>query len=426
MSDQRAALYRLGDRGVAVASIGDLLRRTGDLAPLESAPNTDCEPVERSDTARRSVDVQDSDDGIRSQHARRSDVFDEDLARAVCAFQQRRGLIVDGVVGPQTYIALDGARWKLGARLLSYAPGHLLLGDDVAELQEHLLSLGFSPDRVDGVFGANTEKAVKGFQRGVGLDVDGSVGPETLRAFADLARAVSGGSPHTLRERELVRRSGHSLAGRVVVLDPGHGGDDTGIVAHGLTESEVVIDLARRIEGRLSAIGVTVLFTRSAHVCPEELDRALMANQAGADVVLSLHCDSASHPRASGVATFFYGQERFGAWSAVGEQLADLIQREVVARTRLTDCRSHARAWVLLQRTRMPTVRVEAGYLSHPEDAAKLADPAFRDTVAEAIVIALQRMYLGEDDTNATGVLRMGDLRAYLASQHATATADAD
>jgi len=398
MSDQRVALYRLGDEGVAVASIRALLHTTGDLAPSGSA----IEPGEASQP------------GEASEH---SDVYDEDLARAVRAFQQRRGLIADGVVGPQTYIALDGARWKLGDRLLSHTPGHLLQGDDVAQLQERLLALGFTPDRVDGVFGANTERAVRGFQRGVGLAADGSLGPETLRAFADLTRAVSGGSPHTLHERELVRRSGHSLAGRIVVLDPGHGGDDTGTVAHGLAESDIMLDLARRIEGRLSAIGVTVLFTRSATTCPQELDRAMMANQSGADIVLSLHSDSASHHRASGVATFFYGQERFGAWSAVGEHLADLIQREVVARTGLTDCRSHARAWVLLQRTRMPTVRIEAGYLSHAEDAARLAAPAFRDTVAEAIVIALQRMYLGEDDTNATGVLRLGDLRAYLAGR---------
>jgi len=398
MSDQTVALHRLGDEGVAVRSIRALLQATGDLAP----PAPTIEAV-----------------GSAQSGAQFSDVYDEELARAVRCFQQRRGLLVDGVVGPQTYVALDGARWKLGDRLLSHIPGHLLQGDDVAELQERLLALGFTPDRVDGVFGASTEQAVRRFQRGVGLAVDGGIGPETLRAFADLTRAVSGGSPHTLRERELVRRSGHSLAGRTVVLDPGHGGDDAGTIAHGLTESEVMLDLARRVEGRLSAIGVTVLFTRSATTGPEELSRAMMANRSGADIMLSLHSDSTDQPKASGVATFFYGQERFGAWSAVGEHLADLIQREVVARTGLTDCRSHARAWVLLQRTQMPTVRIEAGYLSHPEDAARLAEPAFRDTLAEAIVIALQRMYLGEDDTNTTGVLRLGDLRAYAAKEHA-------
>ncbi len=396
MSDQPVALYRLGDEGVVVRSIRALLQGTCDLAA--ATPGV----AEVAESGRQL-----------------SDVYDEELAHAVRAFQQRRGLIVDGVVGPQTYVALDGARWTLGDRVLSHTPGHLMQGDDVAQLQERLLALGFTPDRVDGVLGVNTEKAVRHFQRGVGLAVDGRVGPATLRAFADLARAVSGGSPHTLREQELVRRAGHSLTGRTVVLDPGHGGDETGTVAHSLTESEVTLDLARRVEGRLSAIGVTVLFTRSATTSPDELSRAAMANESGADIMLSLHCDSTDQSRASGVATFFYGQERFGAWSAVGEHLADLIQREVVARTGLTDCRSHPRAWVLLQRTLMPTVRIEAGYLSHAEDAARLADPAFRDTLAEAIVIALQRMYLGEDDTVSTGVLRLHDLRAFLDAQRA-------
>jgi N-acetylmuramoyl-L-alanine amidase len=393
MSDQPVALFRLGDQGAAVRSIRALLRATGDLV----SHSTHDESVDET-----------------------SDVYDEQVAQAVRAFQQRRGLIVDGVLGPHTHIALDGAHWKLGDRMLSHIPGHMLQGDDVAELQERLLSLGFTPDRVDGVFGTNTEQAVRRFQSGVGLAVDGSVGPQTLRAFADLTRSVSGGSPHTLREEELVRTSGHRLLGRIVVLDPGHGGNDTGTVAHGLTESAVTLDLARRIEGRLSAIGVTVLFTRSATTGPEDLFRAAMANQANADIMLSLHCDSTDQARASGVATFFWGLERFGAWSAVGEHLANLIQREIVSRTGLADCRTHPRGWQLLQRTQMPTVRIEAGYLSHEEDAARLADPAFLDTLAEAIVIALQRMYLGEDDTNATGVLRLGDLRAYNTQQQAS------
>jgi N-acetylmuramoyl-L-alanine amidase len=396
MSDHLPALFRLGDEGDGVRAIRERLRRTGDLPP--AVPLHDVATPEPAD----------------EDHQPR---YDDTLRRAVRSFQQRRGLIADGIVGPQTYLELDGARWSLGDRLLSHTPGHLMQGDDVATLQERLLALGFSPERVDGLFGPNTEQAVRGFQRGVGLAPDGVVGPETLRAFADLSRSITGGSPHTLRERELVRRSGHSLSGRIVVLDPGHGATSPGAQAGSLAEADLMLDLARRIEGRLSAIGVTVLFTRSGSTSPDDLERAAFANDAGADVLLSLHCDSTDQPQAGGVATFFYGQDRFGAWSAIGEQLADLVQREIVARTGLTDCRSHPRAWSLLQRTRMPAVRIEAGYLTHAEDAALLAQPQFRDTLAEAVVVALQRTYLGEDDTNATGTLDLRDLRAYLESR---------
>jgi len=371
-------LCRLGDRGPAVQEIRRHLVALGDLKP---SPGTD------------------------------DDLFDEHVDRAVRAFQQRRRLSADGVVGPQTYLALDGARWSLGDRLLQYVPGHLLHGDDVATLQERLLTLGISPRRVDGLFGPRTDQAVRAFQRGVGLEADGTVGPETLRAFRGLIRSVSGGSPHALHERELVRHSGHSLAGRRILLDPGHGGDDLGAVANGVIEAEVVLDLARRIERRLDSHGVDVALTRTELTSGgDEATRAAIANQWGADVVISLHCDSAEHHHAKGVSTFFYGQDRFGASSAVGEELAELIRRETVARTGLEDCRTHPRSWSLLQATAMPTVRLEAGYVTHPEDAARLASPQFREVVAEAVVVALQRMYLGEDDTNATGGIRLADL----------------
>lgn len=342
--------------------------------------------------------------------------FDAGLERAVRAFQQQHGLLADGVVGPATFAAIDGARWCLGDRVLSHTPGHLMQGEDVAALQERVNGLGFAAIRVDGRFGPDTERAVRAFQRSYGLPADGSVGPDTLRAFADLRRSVSGGSSAVLQERERVRRAGHSLSGRRVVLDPGHGGPDPGGAAHGLTEAAVVMDLARRIEGRLTAIGVSVVFSRKEQACPSEEERADLANRAGADVLLSLHCDSHDQTAASGVATFFYGRDRARSWSAVGEELADLLLREVVARTGLTNCRSHARAWTLLQQTTMPAVRLEAGYLSHPDDATQLADPAFRDRLAEAVVVALQRTYLGEDDRNITGVLRLTDLRARLSS----------
>ena len=391
MSSSNNGLLRRGSRGPAVA---DVRRRLVALSQTHVADRS-------------------SLDGPEVDH----ELYDEALERAVRDFQQRQGLIVDGIVGPETFSAIDGARWTLGDRILLHTPGHLQHGEDVAALQERLNTLGFAAGRVDGRFGQSTEQAVRAFQRAYGLPADGSVGPDTLRAFADLRRSVSGGSATVLREQERVRRSGHSLSGRTVVLDPGHGGDDPGATRNGLVESDLVMDLARRIEGRLTAIGVSVVFTRTEHTCPTEEERAAIANAAGADVVLSLHCDSHEAQDASGVATFFFGRDRTTAWSAVGEQLADLVLREVVARTGLANCRAHGRSWTLLKHTTMPTVRVEAGYLSHPEDAERLADPAFRDVLAEAVLVSLQRLYLGDDDTATTGVLRLGDLRAYLAAQ---------
>jgi N-acetylmuramoyl-L-alanine amidase len=400
VSDSKRGLLGLGSHGPEVA---DVRARLAAL-PFDQLPEPPHLGAPNGDDV--GSDAEDFDPAR----------FDASLERAVRAFQQHKGLIVDGVVGVETFTAIDGARWALGDRILMHTPGHLLRGEDVVTLQERLNTLGFAAGRVDGRFGPETERAVRSFQRAYGLSGDGSVGPDTLRAFKDLRRSVSGGSANVLRERELVRRSGHSLTGRTVVLDPGHGGANTGAVAHGLVESELVMDLARRIEGRLTAIGVSVVYTRTEHTCPSEDERAALANDAGADLVLSLHCDSHDAAEASGVATFFFGRDRKTSWSAVGEHLADLVLREVVARTGLANCRSHGRSWALLQQTRMPAVRIEAGYLSHPADAARLADPGFRDTLAEAVLVSLQRLYLGDDDTATTGVLRLGDLRAYLAA----------
>ena len=351
MSDSKHGLLRLGERGPAVADV-----RARLLAlPAEHLPD-------RSDLSAEGV---------------ADDVFDEGLERAVRAFQQAKGLIADGVVGRETFAALDGARWGLGDRILVHTPGHLQRGEDVVSLQERLNTLGFAAGRVDGRFGPNTERAVRAFQRAYGLPGDGAVGPETLRAFDDLRRSVSGGSITVLRERERVRRSGHSLTGRTVVLDPGHGAGNTGARAHGLSEADVVMDLARRIEGRLTAIGVSVVYTRTESTCPSEEQRADLANAAGADLMLSLHCDSHDAADASGVATFFFGRDRQTSWSAVGEHLADLLLREVVARTGLANCRSHGRSWTLLQQTTMPTGRGGAGYLSHPDGAPRLPHPPF-------------------------------------------------
>lgn len=365
------SVYRQGDKGPAVAEIRARLRAVGFLAP----------------------------DG-------NGDVFDDECDRAVRTFQQRRGLTVDGAVGTQTYRALDEARWSLGDRLLHYQVAHPFVGDDVVALQARLLELGFDSGRCDGVFGPVTAGALREFQRNVGLPDDGLFGPTTIREMERLRRSVVGGAPAALREHEALHRSGRTLAGKSVIVDPGHGAGAAGHRVGDLTEAAVAYDIASRLEGRIGAAGGYAYLTRSSEGNPPDEERANFANAAEADLFVSLHVDGAPSPRCEGVATYFFGAGP-SRTSVVGAHLAELVQREIVARTDLLDARTHAKNWDLLRLTRMPAVRVEVGYLTNDHDRARLAEPSFRDTVAEAIFAGLQRLYLAPDDDPGTGQLRL-------------------
>lgn len=375
-------LLRRGDSASAVVEIRTMLRQFGLLSVV---PNQG---------------------GPHDRH------FDLVLEQAVRAFQQRRGLITDGIVGPATYRELREAGWTLGDRMLALLMSAPMSGDDVLTLQERLLELGYDSGRPSGVFDERTERALRAFQRDFCDVSDGVCGPSTLRALRLLgARKVTGGRPHLLREQESLREAGPRLRGKRIVVDPGHGGPDRGIVTAGIAEADLMWDLARRLVGRMSATGMEATLTRRENTCPPEAERASFANNTRADLVLSLHTDASPSMHAQGLATFHFGNGS-GATSTVGEALAGLIQRELLTRTTMLDCRSQACTWELLRLTRMPTVRVEVGYLTHLGDRRKLLDPAFRDIVAEGILVGVKRLYLLGKDDQPTGTFTFSDVLA--------------
>jgi len=315
------------------------------------------------------------------------------------SFQQARGLSVTGLIDDVTAGALEEARWKLGDRSLNLQTAPLMRGDDVAALQSRLTEMGFDCGRVDGIYGPRSEAAVKEFQQSVGISADGKCGPATIIALLRLTRIVSGGTPSVLRESAAQRNRGPALANKVIVLNPD--GDNS-----------LVYDVAARTEGRLLALGASVFLTRGVANNPSENDRIAFTNQSGADLMISLHLDSYDNETAHGAATYFYGSDAHGVHSIVGERFASLVQRELCARTDLVNCRTHAKAWDLLRLTRAPAVQIDLGYDSNPGDMERLARPDFRDVIAEALVIAIQRLYLAAEDDAKTGTLRIADLRS--------------
>ncbi|MBM7771027.1 N-acetylmuramoyl-L-alanine amidase [Actinokineospora baliensis] len=371
-------VLRRGDEGPAVAEVRSTLAALGLLPPVNGV----------------------------------TDQFDHAMEHAIRAFQQHRGLITDGLIGPATYRALRDATYQLGGRPLAYLVSAPITGDDVATLQERLLELGYDAGRPNGVFGAQTEAALRNFQRDYGLTVDGICGPETVRALRQLSPRARGGRPVLLREQEHARRSGPRLTGKRIVIDAGHGAHDTGVSVDGVNESDLMWDLARRLEGRMVATGMEALLSRGPDQCPDESTRAQFANEAGADLVLSLHSDANASPLAQGLACFHFGTGH-GATSTLGEAMAGLIQRELTKRTGMRDCGTHPKTWELLRLTRCPAVRVEIGYLTNTEDRTRLSDPAFRDVVAEGIVVAVKRLYLLGENDQPTGSFSFADVLAH-------------
>jgi N-acetylmuramoyl-L-alanine amidase len=332
--------------------------------------------------------------------------YDEAAELAVRHFQQRRGLSVDGIVGPETYAALGSARWKLGDRVLAHYPGALLAGDDVADLQQQLIELGYRLSRVDHLFGIATEQAVRSFQHECGMRVDGICGPSTLRALLQLeARRVVGGQPQQLRDIVAIAAAGPKLLGKRVVIDPGNGGTDPGFVVEGIRAADLTWDLATRLEGRLQALGVTTWMTRGPMNGGTDEQRAGFANQVDADLVISIQVDGSTSARPNGASAYYYGTTTSVSW--IGERLADLALREVVARTGMLNARTHAKTWSLLRLTRMPVVRVDVGYLTSSTDRARLLDPTARDSIADGLLVAIQRLYLPAESDPPTGVMRI-------------------
>jgi N-acetylmuramoyl-L-alanine amidase len=320
----------------------------------------------------------------------------------VRAFQQERGLLVDGLVGPQTWRELVEAGYALGDRVL-YVHRPPYRGDDVRTLQRRLNLLGFDPGREDGILGEQTAQAVRDFQRNVGLRPDGIAGSTTIQALDRLIRApVRGPGRAAIRETETLRSPTGSLRGRRVAIDAGHGSSDPGVVGpSGLREADVTLRLAERLSEELLARGAEPALLRTGDAEPSDEERAERSNDTGAEVLISLHLNGHDDPSAEGSSCYYFGL--LGSVSVAGEALAEMIQSEIVAATGLRDGRTHPKAFGLLRETRMPAVHVEPCFLTNPKEEQLLQEEPFVRELVGAIAQAVERFFAGRALAGSSG-----------------------
>lgn len=303
-------------------------------------------------------------------------VFGPSTHVAVRAFQQGRAILVDGIVGPQTWQHLVESSWRLGDRTL-YLRFPPTRGDDVATLQTRLNALGFDAGREDGIFGPLAHEAVREFQQEYGILEDGMFGRRTLDALEGL-RVDRPGTAARIRE-ELRARRKEGMAGALVMLDPGHGGQTPGERARsGLVERDVCWSLATLLAERLGAAGARVRLTRSEPEDPDDSERARRANAIDADLFISLHLNAHQEPTAEGASAYHFGS------SVSGLRLAEALQDRLIA-LGSRNCRVHARSYPILRETRMPAVLIEPAFITNPDEAKHLEDLDHRSAIADAV-----------------------------------------
>ncbi len=200
-----------------------------------------------------------------------------------------------------------------------------------------------------------------------------------------------------------------ALRGCLVVVDAGHGGQDSGTAGHGLQEKIATLEIARRVERRLKGLGISTRMTRTDDTYIELEDRSAMTAKLKAAAFVSIHLNASTAGEVAGLETYFSSarvtgegvpqRQRLAMKSSKAMQdqrselLASIIQRRVCASTGAADRGARdSRLYVVLH-AHCPAVLVECGYLTNGEECSQLKQDAYQEKLAAGIADSV-RQYL--------------------------------
>ncbi len=263
-----------------------------------------------------------------------SGTYDEATYAAIRAFQERRGVPVDGIVGPDTWRELVEADRNIGDRVLYYRRP-LMRGDDVALLQRRLNLLGFDTGKEDGIFGPDTQAGLVEFQESRRLAEDGIAGPVVLAELTRVGRAIGEAGRHAVAERQWLRDRPRTIAGLRVAVDP---------ACRTKHEAGLAWTAATGATRTLTDYAAVPFITRSEDVWADESLRARHANGSGADFVISF-----TEPAPGEPGVFHFATPT--SHSEVGVRLGQHLGRAL-------DLPSRGRSTSILRETRSPAIVV--------------------------------------------------------------------
>ncbi len=194
----------------------------------------------------------------------------------------------------------------------------------------------------------------------------------------------------------------------VVVLDPGHGGDDSGAMCGAIMEKDLALDVARRTELLLRTAGYRTVLTRDSDRYLSLAERAEIANEEENSLFVSIHFNDGERAAASGVETYFAARQRTTTPGLMGwlsffqpakttpllaqsESLARFLQAALVEHTQAVNRGTKTAQFYVIRNVRHPAALVEGGFITNPEDVTKLTTEKYRQQIASAISEGIRR-----------------------------------
>ena len=263
---------------------------------------------------------------------------------------------------------------------------------------------------------------------------------KATESFPDVREA----SPTASGDRSLIRALGLKI-GRIVI-DPGHGGHDTGTIGpNGLEEKDLVLDVGRRLGKLLQArLGADVVYTRKDDTFIPLETRTSIANQEQADLFVSIHANSSRDPDARGVETYYLNftssaealdvaaRENAASDKSVYE-LQDLVKK-IALKEKIEESREFAtnvqRAlhsglaakspgirdrgvkkapFIVLIGANMPSILAEISFVSNPGDERKLQTPDYRQRIAESLYRGISKYVSGLSGVKVASKIEKGE-----------------